>query len=166
MVEVNITWFGHSMFLFENPQLRLLVDPFDESVGYPLPEVDADVVLVSHDHHDHNNVSLLKNVDRIVKNDLTAFLGTSKIEGCSSFHDECGGAERGDNTIYKWNMSGITFVHMGDYGEPGLTRQQLEFIQGASVLMIPVGGIYTIGAAEAVQIIKSSKPCRSHPHAL
>jgi len=85
-------------------------------------------------------------------------IGTLKIESCPSYHDTCQGKERGENIIFKWRMSGVTFVHMGDYGEAGLSMEQADFISGADVLMIPVGGVYTIGCQTAQEIVEAINP--------
>ena len=156
--EVTLTWFGHSMFLAEDSRVKLVTDPFDEKVGYPLPEVQADVVLVSHEHFDHNNVSLVKGFRHALRDTEPFSMGTVKIEGCPSYHDDAGGQIRGDNIIFKWRISGITFVHMGDYGETRLSKDQDEFISAADVLMIPVGGVYTIESQRAKEIIELIKP--------
>ncbi len=154
MGDVKVTYYGHSMFLIEDSRMTLVIDPFDKNVGYPLPELKAKVVLVSHDHFDHNNVAIIKGVRHIIKeSDSFPFLmGSLRIVGLSSYHDDCQGKDRGENIIFKWKMSGLTFVHMGDYGEAGLSMEQTEFISGADVLMIPVGGRYTIDCHKAHEI--------------
>ena len=117
MDKIKITWFGHAMFLVENPEVKLVTDPFDEQVGYPVPELDADIVLVSHEHFDHNNVSILKGVRHIIKETGPFSFDKVKIEGLSSYHDDARGKKRGQNIIFKWIMSGVSIAHMGDYGE-------------------------------------------------
>lgn len=158
MGEVTLTWFGHAMFLAEDLRVKLVTDPFDEKVGYPLPEVRADVVLVSHDHFDHNNASLVKGARHVLREPDPFFMGPVKIEGCRSYHDELQGKKRGENVIFKWKMSGVTFVHMGDFGEAGLSMEQEEFISEADILMIPVGGVYTIDCRKAKEIVELIKP--------
>ena len=86
MSNIKITWFGHAMFLIENPNVKLVTDPFDEQVGYPVPKLDADVVLVSHEHFDHNNVSLLKGTHHIIRDTSPIDINKVKIEGCPSYH--------------------------------------------------------------------------------
>ncbi len=158
MEEVKVTWYGHAMFHVENPRVKLVTDPFDKAVGYPLPGVEADAVLVSHDHFDHNNVSLVKNARHVVRETEPLLIGPVKIEGCRSYHDEVKGQQRGENLIFKWQMSGITFVHMGDYGEDALSLEQVEFLSGADILMLPVGGVYTIDGHKAREIVEAVKP--------
>ena len=158
MEEVKVTWFGHAMFLVEDSRIKMVTDPFDEKVGYPLPEVQADVVLVSHEHFDHNNVSLVKDFRHAIRETEPFLMGPVKIEGCFSYHDDAQGQNRGENIIFKWRMSGVTFAHMGDFGEAGLSREQQEFLSGTDVLLLPVGGVYTIDDRQAKEIVELIKP--------
>ena len=158
MEEVKVTWFGHAMFLVEDSRIKMVTDPFDEKVGYPLPEVQADVVLVSHEHFDHNNVSLVKYYRHAIRGTEPFLMGPVKIEGCFSYHDDAQGQKRGENIIFKWRMSGVTFAHMGDFGEADLTEEQHQFMSGVDVLMIPIGGVYTIDCQKAKEIVGLIKP--------
>jgi len=158
MDKIKITWFGHAMFLIENPNVKLVTDPFDEQVGYPVPQLDADVVLVSHEHFDHNNISALKGVRHIIKETDPFYFDTVKIEGCLSYHDDAQGKKRGKNIIFKCNMSGVSIAHMGDYGEPYLSFEQKEFLKGIDVLLLPVGGVYTIDGPKAGKFVEELKP--------
>ena len=158
MGEIKVTYYGHSMFLVQDEQNQLVTDPFDGNVGYPLPELEAKVVLVSHDHFDHNNAALVKGISHMISNIEPFLMGPVKIEGCYSYHDVFQGKERGENIIFKWRMSGVTFVHMGDYGEAELTEEQQEFLSGTDVLMVPVGGVYTIDCQKAKELVELIKP--------
>ena len=165
MGDVNVTYYGHSMFLVEDPIIKLVIDPFGENVGYPMPELEAKLVLVSHDHSDHNNAAMIKGVSHVIK-EIEPFpflMGSVRIESYSSYHDAFQGKERGKNIIFKWKMSGLTFVHMGDYGEAGLSMEQSEFISGADILMIPVGGRYTIDCHAAKEIAEAINPSITIP---
>ncbi len=165
MEEIKVTYFGHSMFLVQDERNQLVTDPFDGSVGYPLPEVEAEVVLVSHDHFDHNNAALVKGVSQVI-NEIEPFsfiMGTLKIESCASYHDAFQGKERGENIIFKWRLSGVTFVHMGDYGEAELTEEQQGFLSGTDVLLVPVGGVYTIDCQKAKELVEQIKPSIAIP---
>ncbi len=158
MNNIKLTWFGHAMFLVEGSGVKVVTDPFDEQVGYPVPELEADVVLVSHEHFDHNNVSAVKGTPHVIKEASPFNIDKVKIEGCPSYHDDVQGKKRGKNIIFKWNMSGVVIAHMGDYGEPYLNREQQEFLQGADVLLLPVGGVYTIDGQKAREIVEKLKP--------
>jgi L-ascorbate metabolism protein UlaG (beta-lactamase superfamily) len=155
---VKVIWYGHSMFLLDDGQgHRLLTDPFAEYVGYPLPKVEADVVLVSHDHADHSNVDMVEGSPIIVRNvGLKAVNGIS-INGYSTYHDERQGALRGENIVFRWNMQDLTFIHLGDLGHT-LERDLVEELANPDVLFIPVGGNFTIDDAQAEEVVKELGP--------
>ncbi|MBC7319614.1 MBL fold metallo-hydrolase [bacterium] len=153
---VEITYFGHSMFLIKSDSVSIVTDPFNPAVGFPMPEVTADIVTVSHNHSDHNNVSLVKGNPLIVR-DNTEAKGI-KLVAIPSFHDNKGGTLRGNNTIFKWVLNDITFAHFGDYGEDELSQAQYEKLKGTDIIFIPVGGVYTIDAEKALGIIEKINP--------
>lgn len=156
-----INWFGHSCFKIEEKingeNISLVTDPFDNSVGLKVPNVEADIVSVSHDHSDHANVSALRGkpfvVDCAGEYDIKGLI----IEGIRSYHDEKNGSERGDNIIYRFDIEGISLVHLGDLGDV-LDNKQLEKIAGVDILFIPVGGKYTLDAKKAVEVISQVEP--------
>ena len=156
--EVTIKWLGHSCFLISlNDVLKIVTDPFDSSVGYPLPDVTADVCVVSHDHFDHNCVSVVKGNPEVVKGSGEKDAKGIKFKGVGSFHDEKGGSERGENTIFTWELGGIKFVHAGDLGID-LSDSQKNEIGAVDVLFVPTGGFYTIDAATASKVVASLNP--------
>jgi len=156
--EVTIKWLGHSSFLISlDDALKIVTDPFDSSVGYPLPDVTADVCVVSHDHFDHNCVSVVKGNPEVVKGSGEKEAKGIKFKGVGSFHDEKGGSERGENTIFTWELGGIKFVHAGDLGID-LSDSQKNEIGTADVLFVPTGGFYTIDAAVASKVVASLNP--------
>jgi L-ascorbate metabolism protein UlaG (beta-lactamase superfamily) len=155
---VRLTWFGHAMFMLEDGRNhRLITDPFDEHVGYSLPDITADIVLVSHDHADHNNVALVKGNPVVVRDPSPREIDGIKIVGFPAFHDKKSGAERGPNTVYRWEMQGLTFVHLGDLGHL-LDEGTARGLEGAHVVFVPVGGFFTLEPDEAAQLIKSLAP--------
>lgn len=154
--DLEITYFGHSTFLIKSSSVSIVTDPFNPAVGFPMPDITADIVTVSHTHSDHNNVSMVKGNPIIVRNSGEA-KGIKFIE-ISSFHDNKGGTLRGNNVIFKWTLDGISFAHFGDYGEDELTREQYEKLKGVDVIFIPVGGVYTIDTEKALGIIQKLNP--------
>jgi L-ascorbate metabolism protein UlaG (beta-lactamase superfamily) len=155
---VRISWFGHAMFLFEDGAgHRLVTDPYADYVGYPLPDVAADVVLVSHDHADHSNVGLVKENPAVLSSAGAQELGGVTVTGFSTFHDERRGAERGPNVIFRWGMQGLTFVHLGDLGHM-LEGNLVKELSGADILFVPVGGTFTIDDAGAEEVVKMLGP--------
>ncbi len=156
--KVTIKWLGHSSFLIsEDDGVRIVTDPFDEKVGYPLPEESADICLVSHDHFDHNCVSVIKGRPEVVKGEGEKKAGGIGFKGVPSFHDEKGGSERGQNTIWTFELGGIRFAHAGDLGID-LDDSQTRQIGAVDVLFVPTGGFYTIDAAAATRVVERLKP--------
>jgi L-ascorbate metabolism protein UlaG (beta-lactamase superfamily) len=156
--EVKIEWLGHSCFLISlDDSVKIVTDPFDESVGYPTPDVTADVCLVSHDHFDHNCVSVVKGKPQVVKGTGEKEAKQVKFKGVASFHDEKEGSQRGKNTIFTWELGGIKFAHAGDLGVK-LSPAQLKEIGTVDVLFLPVGGYYTIDAKTATETVSSLNP--------
>jgi L-ascorbate metabolism protein UlaG (beta-lactamase superfamily) len=155
---MKISWFGHAMFLIQSDKgVRIVTDPYGQ-IGYKIPEVSADIVTVSHQHHDHNNIGSVGKSPKVIESTAGYSIADVSIEGISSFHDEVRGRERGTNIIFKFLIDGIKLVHMGDYGQPVLTAEQTSNLKGTDVLMIPVGGTYTVGPSQAAGIVRHLKP--------
>ncbi len=157
MSEVTLKWFGHAHFLITNNKVKIALDPFDSSVGYPMPDISADILLMSHGHFDHNNASAVKgNPVQITGYGKKSAKGIDFL-GIKTFHDENQGKDRGENSIFVWQMEGIKFAHCGDLGHL-LSDQQIKEIGSVDVLMIPGGGFYTIDSKVATQNIEKLKP--------
>lgn len=154
---MRIQWLGHACFLLESGNRRLLTDPFDATVGYPLPRVTVDYVTVSHQHHDHNHVAALPGNPRIIDRPGRYVLDGLEVNGIPTFHDGERGAKRGPNTVFVMECEGLRVCHLGDLGHlPG--SDQVAAIGKVDVLCIPVGGFYTINAAEAVETARTLAP--------
>ncbi len=155
---MKLKWFGHSCFLITSDSgTRILTDPFDEQVGYPLPHTEADVVTVSHNHFDHDNAGVVKGSFIQIKDAGNFTHRGIEIKGISTFHDESGGAKRGKNIVFVYSIDGITICHLGDLGHV-LSKEQLKEIGKVDVLLVPIGGIYTIDGEAAMEVIKSINP--------
>ena len=160
---MQIIWHGQSCFQIissqgKNSHVNIVVDPFDEEIGLRLPKLEADIVLVTHQHHDHNNVKAVSGNPFLVSGPGEYEVKEAFIQGISSFHDALGGKERGNNTIYTIDVEDIKICHLGDLGQKELTSEQVEKIGDVDILMIPVGGVYTISAKEAVKIMSQIEP--------
>ncbi len=156
--EIRVTWFGHAFFLVESRQARVVMDPFNASVGYPIPDVTADVVLVTHEHGDHNNVSAVKGSPTVVRGTGERQAGGISFKGVATKHyDDPANARRGDNTVFVWQQGGIRLCHCGDLGHI-LSDAQVAEIGPVDVLMIPVGGHFTIDATKAKRVVHQLKP--------
>ena len=155
---LQIRWHGHSCFEITN-DVTLVTDPHDgKSVGIPAPSVVGDVILVSHDHYDHNSVKTVEKDGSIVVRDAQKkTISNIEIKGIPSYHDESGGAKRGSNIIYKFVVDGISFCHMGDLGHE-LNEDAVKQIGDVDILFIPIGGTFTLDADMAWNVINSIKP--------
>ena len=156
--EVTIKWLGHSCFLVSlNGVIKIVTDPFDASLGYPMPDVTADVCLISHDHFDHNYVSLVKGKPQVVKGTGEKEIKRIRFRGVASFHDDEHGSRRGGNTIFTWELGGMKFTHLGDLGTE-LSPSQVKEIGPVDILFVPTGGVFTIDAAGATKVVLSLEP--------
>jgi len=156
-----ITWLGQSCFKLQDkigPDGVLLVtDPYNDDTGLKMPRFEADMVTVSHDHHDHNNLGAIRGNPFIIDTAGEYEMKGVFIEGVESWHDDKEGKERGKNIIYRIEMEDISITHLGDLGHT-LDAKQLEKLEGTDILLIPVGGKYTINAAKAVEVISQIEP--------
>lgn len=156
---MKIKWLGHSCFEIALNDGRVIVtDPYDDTVGYPPLKVKADVVLSSHDHFDHNYFDAVEGRYQIINAPGAYPLGDATITGTPSYHDEVRGAKRGRNTIFSIEAEGMKIVHLGDLGHLPDTEAQREALSGVDVLLIPIGGTFTITTPEAVKLIDEYRP--------
>lgn len=153
-----IEWIAHSCFKVRlQSGTELLFDPFDESIGYSCVNTTADIVFVSHNHADHNYIKNIKGDYTLVNTPGAQQIGPVNILGIPTFHDKCQGAERGNNIAFRVEAEGLTLLHMGDIGH--LPDEDFyEAIGNVDILFIPVGGLYTIDADEALAICKRIDP--------
>jgi L-ascorbate metabolism protein UlaG (beta-lactamase superfamily) len=155
---LKIKWLGHSAFLVTSDTgIRIITDPYTPSGRLTYGEIgeSADIVTVSHAHSDHNNVGAVRGNPEVVR--ATAEVKGIKFKAISTFHDDSQGRERGANTVFSFEVSGIRICHLGDLGHL-LADQQVSEIGRVDILLIPVGGNYTIDAAMASQICDRLKP--------
>lgn len=155
---MTITWLGHACFMITlNDGRKIVTDPFDRTVGYKVPDVDCDIVTVSHHHHDHDALEELSSYKTYIDNEGIFEFDGLKISSMNAFHDDAQGAKRGNNLIFKIEADGKTIVHLGDLGH--ITNdQQTEFIKNCDVLFVPIGGTYTVTTGEAIEIIRKASP--------
>lgn len=149
---MKIKWLGHACFLIEGKEGRVMTDPYGESIPYRPPDRTADVITVSHDHFDHNAVGRVKGSPTVVRGEGAHSASGIRFQGIASFHDESGGTKRGANTIFTFEIEGIRMAHLGDLGET-LSEEQAAALSDVEVLLVPVGGYYTIGADEAAALV-------------
>lgn len=147
---INLTWHGHACFELDSSAGHIVFDPYEENYlpGLKMPRLTADAVINSHKHGDH------------YAPDMVALTGNEPdvtLKQIPCFHDEVQGKKRGDNLISVVETDGLRFCHMGDIGH-GLSEEQIELIGDVDVLMIPVGGFYTVDAAAAKTICEKINP--------
>jgi L-ascorbate metabolism protein UlaG (beta-lactamase superfamily) len=157
---VTIKWLGHACFEVKG-KVTVVHDPHDgEGIGIKPPATKADIVMISHSHHDHaDGLPLVKKADTEV---ISEFVGKKevkgvKINGIKTFHDLSMGEERGINVIYVYEMGGLRFAHLGDLGHV-LGSDTIKQMGRIDVLFIPVGGTYTIDHSGATKIYNEIKP--------
>jgi L-ascorbate metabolism protein UlaG (beta-lactamase superfamily) len=154
---MKIVWHGHSCFEV-NDGLTVAIDPHDgKSLGLRTPIVKADIVLISHDHFDHNCARIVKGDFAIVREPGAKIVKGMKIIGMEADHDDANGGKRGRVIIYSFELGGIRFCHCGDLGKM-LDQPQMDAIGPVDVLFVPVGGVFTIDGPQALQLIGALKP--------
>ncbi len=154
---MKMSWLGHASFLIESGGKKLITDPFDEKLGYPPYDEEVDITTVSHEHWDHSAASNLKGKPVVVKGTGEFNVDGFQIIGFSTFHDKSSGKKRGINTVYKICVEDINLLHMGDLGHV-LSPEQYLGLGKVDLLLLPVGGVYTVDADEAYQIVKAINP--------
>ena len=162
----GLRWYGQAMFLLTSPSgSTVLLDPFSD-IGYTLPPpLDADVATITHEHPDHNNAALAGSSAKLLRG-LTAggwaqideTVGDVRITTVETYHDETQGSARGRNAVFVFETAGVRIAHLGDLG-PQLDPAQIAAIGGpVDVLMVPIGGTFTIDAAGATEIVAALRP--------
>jgi L-ascorbate metabolism protein UlaG (beta-lactamase superfamily) len=150
---MKITWVGHACFLIEGHDVTVLTDPYNEQLPYKSPSFPADIVTVSHEHFDHNATNRVLGSPSIVRGPGEHTSHGIKFTGIPTFHDEEQGKRRGTNTIFTFAVDGINIAHFGDLGHL-LAQEQLAALSQVELVMIPVGGYFTIGAEKATEIVQ------------
>jgi len=165
-----IHYYGHSCFKINTKpagrgqeEISIFLDPFDKKIGLRPPQGQANIVLVSHDHFDHNNVTALKGEPAIINIPGEYSVRGVSVVGIPSLHKEPeAGEEKIINTIFVLESEDLRVCHLGDLGTD-LSEKQLEEINGVDILMIPIGGNYTIGHKRALELIKKIEPAMVIP---
>jgi len=160
---MDITYLGHSSFRIRGKGASVVTDPFDPaSVGIKFPRVSADIVTISHDHGDHNYENGVADIKKVIKGPGEYEVMDVSVVGISTFHDSKKGEVRGKNTIYVIEMDDIRIAHLGDLGHK-LNEKVFDGLGEIGVLLLPVGGEYTVGPKEAVEIMQMVEPAITIP---
>ncbi len=160
---MKIIWHGHSCFQIiaqeeKDTKVSIVIDPFSKEIGLKLPKLEANILLVTHDHSDHNNVKAVSGNPFVITGPGEYDIKGVFVRGIPAFHDNVEGKERGQTTIYNIQAENISICHLGDLGQKELTPDQVEQVNSVDILMIPVGGKYTISAKDALKIMSQIEP--------
>jgi len=164
---LRIRWYGQSAFLLSGER-RVFIDPFGElgdaarargmEFDYPPIDATADVLLVTHEHRDHNVVEAVQGNPVTFRSAGRFESPIGEIVGIASEHDDVAGTARGANTIFRFTLDGVRCCHLGDFGQPALRPEQRAAIGEADVLFVPAGGGPTIGGESAAALVRAIGP--------
>lgn len=154
---MEINWLGHACFRIKGSRGVVITDPYSPQLGYSLGKQTARIVTVSHQHPGHSYVQGIEGEPKAVTRPGEYEIGGILIIGIATYHDTEKGAKRGKNTVYLIDIDGVAICHLGDLGHV-LTAQQIEDISKIDVLLLPVGGVSTINAATAAEVVRQLEP--------
>jgi L-ascorbate metabolism protein UlaG (beta-lactamase superfamily) len=157
---MKVKYLGHATFVItSNRGVKIITDPYETGPDLTYGEIteSADIVTVSHGHHDHNNVAAVKGNPEVVSRAGRSVVKGIEFNGVASYHDEAGGRLRGGNIIFCFELDGVRVCHLGDLGHR-LDDKQLKELGSVDVLLIPVGGNYTVDAKVATEVCNQLKP--------
>ena len=158
---MEIQYLGHSSFLIKTNKIKIVCDPFkskDERLGLKYPTgISAEIVTVSHNHYDHNCVDSIKGNPYIINEPGEFEIKGVNIFGIKTFHDQNSGLDRGNNTVYVFESEELSICHLGDLGHV-LSTEQVNELNDVDILLIPVGGKYTIDAKMAAEVVSKVDP--------
>jgi L-ascorbate metabolism protein UlaG (beta-lactamase superfamily) len=164
---MRIRWYGQSAFLLTGEQHRVFIDPFDVPSDSPLagrwqyPPIEgaeAELLLVTHDHLDHNGVGVVGGHPALIDRAGTHESPIGEVVGIAGEHDAVAGTQRGANTIFRFSLDGTTLAHFGDFGQPALRPEQREALGDVDVVLLPIGGGPTIAPDAAASLVRQLGP--------
>lgn len=155
--DMEISWLGHSCFRIKGSQATVITDPYSPDEGYTLGKPRADIVTVSHEHSDHAYVAGIGGPPKVVTRPGEYEIKGVLIIGIATYHDAEEGRSRGKNTAYLIQIDEVLVGHLGDLGHV-LTAEQVEEIGNVDVLLLPVGGVFTIDAPLAAEVVRQLEP--------
>jgi len=166
---MRVEWHGQSAFTLSGEEGRVVIDPFgdvsllrERGIQWDYPPIEvprADLVLVTHEHRDHNGVEIVGGEPAVLRAQAGRHPSpVGEVVGVASEHDEVAGTGRGPNTIFVFSLDGLRVAHLGDFGQAGLRPEQREAIGVVDLLFIPVGGGPTIGGEVAATITRELEP--------
>jgi L-ascorbate metabolism protein UlaG (beta-lactamase superfamily) len=157
---MKVKWLGHASFLITSEAgLKIITDPYPQGSGLsytPIKEA-ADIVIMSHDHFDHNNIASVPGKPEVITGSGAKTVKGVQFRGIDTYHDGSQGKERGANTAFCFSVDGIKLCHLGDLGHR-LSHEQITEIGNVDILFIPIGGVFTIDAKMAGTVSDDLKP--------
>jgi L-ascorbate metabolism protein UlaG (beta-lactamase superfamily) len=166
---MQVDWYGHSAFRLSGEQATVFIDPLGDTSAFaahgiqidypPISGVVADLLLVTHEHADHNGVEAIGG-DPVILRSTAGTLDSpiGEVVAIASEHDAFAGTQRGPNTIFAFTLDGVRIAHLGDLGQAALREEQADAIGAVDLLFVPVGGRFTIAAAEAAAVVERVQP--------
>jgi L-ascorbate metabolism protein UlaG (beta-lactamase superfamily) len=154
---MDITWYGHSCFRLSDRGVTIVTDPPSDDMGYDRPRIRADVVTISHEHPGHNNRIGFRGGPKFFDGPGEYEVKDAFITGINTYHDARSGSTRGRNTVFVFEVGGVTICHLGDLGHVP-SQSQVEALSDVDVLLVPVGGLHTIDASKATEVISLIEP--------
>jgi len=154
---MEITWLGHSCFKLKGKRATVITDPYSPNLGYSLGKQTASIVTVSHQHPGHSFTDGISGNPKLVSGPGEYEISNVLIIGVATFHDKDRGGTRGKNTIYLYEIDEISICHLGDLGHV-LNDEQVEELGSIDVLLLPVGGVSTIDAPVATEVVRQLEP--------
>jgi len=154
---MEISWLGHSCFRIKGSHATVITDPYSPEIGYSLGKLTADIVTVSHQHPGHSYFQGIGGEPKQVAGPGEYEISGVLIIGITTYHDKEGGKKKGKNTVYLIQIDEVAVCHLGDLGHV-LTNEQVEEMENVDVLLLPVGGISTIDAPLAAEVVRQLEP--------
>ena len=154
---MDISWYGHSCFRLGERGVVVVTDPFSDEMGYARPRIRADVVTISHDHPGHNNRIGFRGGPHFFDGPGEYEVKDVFITGIATYHDGRSGSVRGGNTVFLFEFDGVTVCHLGDLGHVP-SQARVEALSDVDVLLVPVGGLHTLDASKASEVISLVEP--------
>jgi L-ascorbate metabolism protein UlaG (beta-lactamase superfamily) len=154
---MDIVWYGHACFRLSDRGVVIVTDPPSDDLGYERPRIRADVVTISHDHPGHNNRIGFRGGPKFFDGPGEYEVKDVFVTGITTYHDGRSGSVRGRNTVFLFDFDGTTVCHLGDLGHVP-TQDQIEALSDVDVLLVPVGGVHTLDASKAVEVISLIEP--------
>jgi L-ascorbate metabolism protein UlaG (beta-lactamase superfamily) len=154
---MEITWLGYSCFRLKGKQTTIVTDPCPPDLGYPLGKLTADIVTISHDHPGHSYIQGVGGEPKVLTGPGEYEISGVITQGLQTYHDSEHGTQRGKNIIFVFEIDDVVICHLGDLGH-ALTTEQVAKIDSADVLLVPVGGVSTIDATHAAEIVRRVEP--------